>query len=573
MASNLTIPMVVLAHHLKNPLQVPAINPNYKTALRSYLGKNSTPAAFNTNLLLKKGVHLHFVLPSALKKGYETENGKGERILEYPAVPDRFLVTRMYIKNSRIKTDSRIVESNFYSLDTSYSDSIIIPKFDDVRARHRFRYMGRTYSAAEPAPVPAEESGYFDKITAVGAGDPMFSAYYPSCASVFGFYDSLDGVPSDAVLTYFVLGYYSDPANDIFSHVKSMDEMRETLKKYNLSVDEMQVCNSCCLFGYYKDCPDMERFLTALQYDIAEEAAQPDGNFKIDDDIHFQGFSRMDPLEHVYDLKLPKSSEDGTFDGFDGQFSDLLLLERAVGKRRRMLEYKKNSLYALWEIYEGAGSEKKKQLKEYLDSLMDDIKSLREDICGRLHSLEEQKKAFQAAICARNGELHVTSSEPFYLPKDPAVMLFGDGMNRTYAFGEDGRFESDDTLYCMTGTLTADIPHETVYAYFHHLCDIPLRCGSYRDYAVSAVLLDTVNILPGLRLNPVIFEKFSPIMFNGSPMEQVTLFMQWESVFYPDYSGSDPKDSVLLSLYRNKVGTRSFLRRHYGSYAPRCLQS
>ncbi len=581
MAGNLIIPMVVLAHHLKTSLQVPAINPNYKTALRSYLGKDSTPAAFNTNLLLKKGVHLHFVLPSALKKGCEAENSRGERIFEYPAVPDRFLVTRMYVKNNQIETDCNIVESNFYSLDSSYSDSITIPKFDDLRARHRFRYMGRTYPAARPAPAPVGESGYFDKITAVGAGDPMFSAYYPSCASVFGFYDSLEGVPSDAVLTYFVVGYYSNPANDIFSHVKNTDDMQKTLEKYNLSADPAQVCSSCSLFGeaggidlasdspvpigeinigigkssaealsaiisgcYYKDRPDMERFLTAVQYDIADEAAQPDGNFKIDDDIHFQGFSRIDPIENLYNLKLPKNTEAGTFDGFAGQYSDLMLLERLAGKNRRLLEYKKNSLYYLWEIYEGAGSEKKKQLKQYLDLLLDEINRLRQDISLQLHSLEKQKNDFEKALRARGGELDAASSEPFYLPKDPAVMLFGEGMNRTYAFGEDGRFESDNTLFCLTETLTADISSDTVSSYFHNLCSIPMACGSYKAYAVSAVLLDTVNILPRLKLNPVIQEKYSPVLFNASPDEQVTLLMQWESIFYPDYNDSDPKDSI-----------------------------
>ena len=74
MTDKLMIPMIVLARHLKNAEQVPAVNPNYKTALTSYLGKDSTPDVFNTNILLDKGIHLHFVLPSAFKKGYEETN-------------------------------------------------------------------------------------------------------------------------------------------------------------------------------------------------------------------------------------------------------------------------------------------------------------------------------------------------------------------------------------------------------------------------------------------------------------------------------------------------------------------
>ena len=66
MADKMVIPMIVLARYLESPLLVPALDPNYKTALRSYLGKDSTPAAFNTKILLKRGVHLHFVLPSVI---------------------------------------------------------------------------------------------------------------------------------------------------------------------------------------------------------------------------------------------------------------------------------------------------------------------------------------------------------------------------------------------------------------------------------------------------------------------------------------------------------------------------
>ena len=78
----------------------------------------------------------------------------------------------------------------------------------------------------------------------------MFSAYYPSCSSVFGFYDDLEGVPSDAVLTYFVLGYYSNSANDILNGVKTIDDMKIVLEKYHLSVsdEKMTACNTSVLF-------------------------------------------------------------------------------------------------------------------------------------------------------------------------------------------------------------------------------------------------------------------------------------------------------------------------------------
>lgn len=581
MAERIVIPMIVLARYLKNPLPVPALDPNYKTALRSYLGKDATPAAFNTNLLLKRGVHLHFILPSALKKGREVTDENGEKTMEYPAVPDRYLVTRMYIKNRKIETDSHIVESNFYSLDDAYSDSITIPKFDDLRARHRFRYMGRTYSADGPVPEPVGECGYFDRITAVGAGNPMFSAYYPSCSSVFGFYDNLEGVPADAVLTYCVTGTYSDPANDLFHQVQNADDMKKVMADYGLSLaGEGTVCRSSMVFGvaggidlsrdqsvpvgeinigigkssaealsaiisekHFGDREGMERILTSIQYDTADEAASPDGDFKIDDDIHYRGFSRLDPIERAYTVKLPRDAQENhkaDMAELGEKYAELTSLERETGKIRRMLEYQKDSLYYLWELYEGAGSKRAEQIRGYMDPLKEAIGKQRRTIAARLTEAEEKKSALEEHLAQIGATLEAEACEPFFRQGDPAVMLFGEGMNRTYAFGEDGRFEEDGTLLCLTGPLTADIPKEEILSYFANPHFV-----EYNDYIMSSALLDQRNLLSGLGLSPVIREKVSPVVYNGKPTEQVTLLMQWESVFYPDYTDAVPAESVL----------------------------
>lgn len=573
--------MIVLARYLKNPLPVPALDPNYKTALQSYLGKHATPAAFNTNLLLKRGVHLHFVLPSSLKKGCEVTAANGEKTMEYPAVPDRYLVTRMYIKNHKIETESHIVESNFYSLDDTDKGSITIPKFDDLRARHRFRYMGRTYPANGPVPEPEGECGYFDRITAMGAGNPMFSAYYPSCSSVFGFYDSLEGVPADAVLTYCVTGIYSDPENDLFHPVQNADDMKQVLADYDLSLDgEGIVCRSSMVFGvaggihlsneqpvpvgeinigigkssaealsaiirekHFGDREGMERFLTSVQYDTADEAASPDGDFKIDDDIHYRGFSRLEPIERAYSAKLPKEAQEkqkADMAEAEKRYAELSTLEREIGKLRRMLEYQKDSLYSLWELYEEAGSERAKQIRGYMDPLAEEIGKQRRTIQTKLTEAEIKKNTLANLLVQMGGTLEAEACEPFFRQGDPAVMLFGEGMNRTYAFGEDGRFEEDGTLLCLTGPLTADITKKEVSTYF-----ADPRILEYNDYIMSALLLDQKNLLPGLGLSPMIREKVSPVAYNGNPMEQVTLLMQWESVFYPDYADAVPAESVL----------------------------
>ncbi|MDR2547864.1 MAG: hypothetical protein LBC96_10280 [Lachnospiraceae bacterium] len=601
MAKQIIIPMIILAHRLKTALQVPSISPNYKTALQSYLGKDSTPAAFNKNSLLKKGVHLHFILPSAMKRGTETLDEHGELVFDYPCVPDRFTITRMYEANGKILTDCHVVESNFYSLDSSYQDSITIPKFDDLRTRHRFRYLGRTYrtsfTAIAPPPPPLGEYGYFDRITAVGAGDPLFSAYYPSCMSVFGFHDDLAGVPANAVLTYCVTGHYSNPVNDIFAKVQNISDMQQTLAEYSLSIEnQTDIANSSILFGivggldlkenyppplgeinigigkssaealsaiikgiYYQDKPDIERFLSSIQYDTAAEASQPDGNFRIDDDIHNRGFTLIDAIEKAYTPKLPKSV---AFDGFGERYDTLCCHERELGQMRRLLEYKKNSLYYLWEIHEDAASTKKKVIKPFLERLMTEIEDLRKDIFEKIKAAERERASLQTALQEKGACLEETASEAFFLAKDPVAVLFGSGMNRTYAFGEEGRFETDETLFCLTAPLTSDITTAELLSYFHDLDLLSDKIEDIRVYAeadkvantiafsamfaVSALLLDSQNLLPALNLKPTIKEKHSPILYNGNPVEQVTLLLQWETDFYPDYDDSHPAQSHFL---------------------------
>lgn len=49
------------------------------------------------SLQLKAGVHLHWALPDALTRGYQQKKARGpddERAIIFPAVPNRWLVTR-----------------------------------------------------------------------------------------------------------------------------------------------------------------------------------------------------------------------------------------------------------------------------------------------------------------------------------------------------------------------------------------------------------------------------------------------------------------------------------------------
>lgn len=68
--------------------RVPVYEPDYrKVSYVSLLGSKNTPGDFEMGDVHRAGAHLHFILPDALT--HAGEHG-------YPAVPDRYLVTRLY---------------------------------------------------------------------------------------------------------------------------------------------------------------------------------------------------------------------------------------------------------------------------------------------------------------------------------------------------------------------------------------------------------------------------------------------------------------------------------------------
>ena len=455
MADKMVIPMIVLARYLESPLLVPALDPNYKTALRSYLGKDSTPAAFNTKILLKRGVHLHFVLPSALKKGHEVTGENGERRWNIRQYRTDIWSRECISGTGKSRRKAMSWKAIFIPLTmptvtaSPFQNSMICVR-DTV-----FAIWGGVIPRTGRRPSRWGECGYFDRITALGAGNPMFSAYYPSCASVFGFYDSLEGVPADAALTYCVTGIYSNPVNDLFHRVRNADDMKQVMADYGLSLDgEGAVCQASMVFGvaggidlsreqpvpvgeinigigkssaealsaiisekYFGNREGMERFLTSIQYDTAGEASSPDGDFKIDDDIHYRGFSRLDPIERAYSVKLPKDLQgDHKADmaEMEKQYVQLALLEREIGKMRRVLEYQKDSLYYLWELYMDAGLQREEQIKGYMLPLFKAVGKQRDDIYDKLRQAEEGKDALEQLLAKIGATLEKEACDPLF---------------------------------------------------------------------------------------------------------------------------------------------------------------
>ena len=168
---------------------------------------NSQP--FEKNRVLNPGVHLHFILPQAITRFSE----KPEDV--YTA-PNRWLVR----KTRDLKAAGTwIIESDFLSSGPQFpnrdqSTTLLLPK--ENKQDQPFRYMGKVllleeYLARKSKP----KQSYWNELattpfTAFAHGDVHFSAFYPNCSSVFGFYDP-DGQASDS---YEITGWYDVNTND-----------------------------------------------------------------------------------------------------------------------------------------------------------------------------------------------------------------------------------------------------------------------------------------------------------------------------------------------------------------------
>lgn len=157
------------------------------------------------SLILRAGIHLHWALPDALTRG----NRNGRKRIDYPAVPNRWLVTRSGPTSAR---QQWVVESDYlHPPDADEPPASITYPYKSDSHPQPFRYLGRVIPRASWK--PAGTGSYLPKLTAVGYGEPAFAAFYPNCHSVFGFFDAelpanLDG------LQYSVIGWYSDPRQD-----------------------------------------------------------------------------------------------------------------------------------------------------------------------------------------------------------------------------------------------------------------------------------------------------------------------------------------------------------------------
>jgi hypothetical protein len=156
---------------------------------------------------LDDGVYLHWTLPTALRHGTQDPATGTTR---YPRVPNRWLVVRTAgtpgAAAGRTAT-AWVVESDYLGAGGTS------PYVDPTATTPTPVLIGRALPLAGWSETGT--SPLF--LTAVGPGNIAFASYQPYAGNVFSLHDAVTGVSEGEVLSYLVVGWYSDPAADLLA--------------------------------------------------------------------------------------------------------------------------------------------------------------------------------------------------------------------------------------------------------------------------------------------------------------------------------------------------------------------
>lgn len=477
--------------------------PEFNKLLETGLGDNIEAKPFSRDNPLEAGIHLHFILPDALTHGVETKDG-----FQYPDIPNRWLVTRTIKEvsdvNPMIKRTCWIVESDYIGLDNTRGAPM--PALDDKDMPYRF--LGRCY----PLNSPEKAGTYLENLTVFGAGDPAFASFYPSCRSVLGFHDPLTDC-SNGMLAYSVIGWYAEPQKDPLYQTNRqqfsmlMEEYGWDCKPITGEIPQTVLCHGM-VFGlewkgdsylYPSGIPsggtidvtagntsqealsalisnkmnlgdsDVERFLNTLQYDILDWLDEKDGPARIEDEIHKRAFT-VEKAGYLWRLTAkPSQASDNSKPRIPEHGKALLIkLNEAQKKCNQYVRKKKGlleELFYIWHTY----------LLKYENppSPRRDKKPFRQDIFNRFQLISEQTDKNDAELSAIISEVEQAkqkleeyidisktecivekiADKDYTKPNSPVLLFSGDGLKRSFLFGESGRFQ-DGKLLCREDTDT-----------------------------------------------------------------------------------------------------------------------
>lgn len=451
------------------------------------IGVNITNSLFSEKAL-PSGIHLHWTMPDALLHGKEA-NGN----LLFPPLPDRYILHRLWEKEGTVKRRSFLIKSNFCSNENGKTcekmDKQTLPVFQLTdglwqgagKGGKKYAFAGGGLDLDQ---IEQEQGFLLDEVTAIGMGDPVFSAFYLQSKTVFGFYDSCSDV-KEGNLTYCLTGYYDRPEQD---PLRGTDEEIKKLQwKWMETADlpkqilchgmvqsvmwkgpdfpyesgvpkkdpEIYIGNNSdeAMAAYMKDHTGKrvgsERLLQAMQSDLlmqAKNAANPDSYIELEENLHQLQFEVKNG-----GIQWHIREEDEKRENFKGRglssnlwelLSDLNTYQSKYDRIQFEVEDLKEEGYGCWckYLYQNTPSPFN-SLKE--DGYLIQIRGIMKEIQQGLNSMEDlskslvEKKEKMEENLKNSGYRLVQEEKRFYAPEPPAILLSGIGRVKKQGFQKD----------------------------------------------------------------------------------------------------------------------------------------
>lgn len=216
--THLLVPMHVDALTITSaPPRFPFVNlaPQYKKLRTDFFSASELKNPLE-RITPEKGIHLHFRLPSPA--AHASSDGI------FPRIPNRWLVQRYYTDASgKLNTRAWLIRGDQRSTSNTAVVLPVLPEStpqtrDNTPLELRPTGTATAIDTAQPWTYEPDTPAEIE-LTAISGGDAGFSAHYPACRGILGFYDDLDSVPAQATLSYFVTGWYSTLQNDPWSQL------------------------------------------------------------------------------------------------------------------------------------------------------------------------------------------------------------------------------------------------------------------------------------------------------------------------------------------------------------------
>jgi hypothetical protein len=501
-AEKLLVPIYAEALVLRDDRNMVDMRPQLKNFANNVLGSDIDPSY--DNLSLKKGVHLHWTLPKALKHAFVNDRDKD---MEFPVVPNRWLVVRSVIspKKAGISCSAWMIDSSFVNKPGPGTSPNLLT-FENDEKRFVVKSTGRKMPLAE-----FKESSEPNTITAMPPGDPFFAAFYPACENVFGMHDNLEDINGDCTLSYLVTGWYNNPNDDPLTpldftgELTAEDKKRKRLQDYikqqwtftgggDVTVDscllhtsvhsikwsgttvrvpggEVNVyvgntsmeAQSVNIRHTINGAPEAEDLLNALQYQLLDDEQNIPSLPEMREEAHRRAFSSKTGGK-LWEIRLSDKANDNAPAQPDKRlqfpqnrellqiFNQLNDGQQTLNRLERELESQRQEYYFLW--YKNTYAENKG------NSLPFDYEKLAAGAVPAIAAtealLKENEKSIESLLQTLRGfsefsgqnaefKLENKPENRFWEPNDPVLLLTGPGVGDTE---KPNMMGSDKILAC-----------------------------------------------------------------------------------------------------------------------------